>query len=148
VVDGIPITAGAGTTVQTDDVGGVHYQRIKRSVGADGLATDFLDKSSRTDTFTATGNGTTVDVSAQGMCKFSLSVRQTGTVTSWTVVLEGSLDNINFTILLTHTKTNQLDGGTIGLPTSASPYLYFRARCVNITLGGGTNVIATTVGKP
>lgn len=148
MADGIQITAGSGTTVQTDDVGGVHYQRVKRSVGADGLATDFLDKASRSDTFTTAANGTTVDVSAQGMCKFSLQVKQTGTVTSWTVVLEGSLDGTNFQTILTHTKANNLDGGIIGLGSSASPYLYFRSRCAAISLGGGTNIVVTIVGKP
>lgn len=29
MADGIAVTAGAGTTVGTDDVGGVHYQKIK-----------------------------------------------------------------------------------------------------------------------
>ena len=148
MADGIQITAGAGTTVQTDDVGGVHYQRVKRSVGADGLATDFLDKASRQDTFTATATGVTVDVSAQGMTQFAMQVKQTSTVTSWTVVLEGSLDGTNFQTILTHTKAGNLDGGIIGLAASASPYLYFRSRCSALSLGGGTNIVVTIVGKP
>ena len=41
-----------------DDVGGVLYQRIKRSVGADGSATDFLDQKTGTDTYTTTVAGT------------------------------------------------------------------------------------------
>lgn len=147
MADNVPITAGSGTNVATDDVSSVHYQRFKRSVGADGSATDFLDKASRSDTFTGTGNGTTVDVSAQGMKDFSLQVKQTGTVTSWTVVLEGSLDGTNFQQILSHSKATELDGGVIGLPVSGSPYLYFRSRCSAISLGGGTNVIATIVGK-
>lgn len=34
MADNIPITAGSGTTVATDDVGGVHYQVIKLAYGA------------------------------------------------------------------------------------------------------------------
>ncbi len=32
--DNVPIPAGSGTTVATDDVGGVHYQRFKPDLGA------------------------------------------------------------------------------------------------------------------
>ncbi len=38
--DGIAITAGSGTTVATDDIASVHYQRVKVNYGADGSATD------------------------------------------------------------------------------------------------------------
>jgi hypothetical protein len=40
MADNVAITAGAGTTIATDDVGGVQYQRVKIGVGADGSATD------------------------------------------------------------------------------------------------------------
>ena len=40
MADNVAITAGAGTTIATDDIGGVQYQRVKLSVGADGAATD------------------------------------------------------------------------------------------------------------
>lgn len=40
MADGVAVTAGAGTTVATDDIGGVHYQRVKPTWGADGTAND------------------------------------------------------------------------------------------------------------
>lgn len=40
MVDNIAITQGAGTTVATDDIGGVHFQRVKPTLGADGTAVD------------------------------------------------------------------------------------------------------------
>jgi hypothetical protein len=40
MADNVPITAGVGTDVATDEVGGVHYQRVKPSWGADGAAVD------------------------------------------------------------------------------------------------------------
>ena len=42
MADTVSITQGSGTTVATDDIAGVHYQRVKLSVGADGSATDAL----------------------------------------------------------------------------------------------------------
>ena len=40
MADNIAITAGSGTSVATDDVSGVHYQRVKVATGADGSAAD------------------------------------------------------------------------------------------------------------
>lgn len=40
MADNVAITAGAGTNIATDDIGGTHYQRIKIQHGADGTATD------------------------------------------------------------------------------------------------------------
>lgn len=40
MADNVPITAGSGTTIATDDIGGVHYQRNKLSLGDDGSAVD------------------------------------------------------------------------------------------------------------
>jgi hypothetical protein len=40
LADTVAITAGAGTTIATDDIGGVHHQRVKLSLGADGTAVD------------------------------------------------------------------------------------------------------------
>lgn len=40
MVDNVAITAGSGTTIAADDIGGVLHQRVKISQGADGSATD------------------------------------------------------------------------------------------------------------
>ena len=40
MADNVAITAGAGTSIATDDISSVHYQRVKVSHGADGSATD------------------------------------------------------------------------------------------------------------
>lgn len=40
MADNITITAGAGTTLATDDIGGVHYQRVKVGSGANGTYND------------------------------------------------------------------------------------------------------------
>jgi len=36
--DNVDITSGVGTSVATDDVGGVHYQKIKLDAGGDGAS--------------------------------------------------------------------------------------------------------------
>lgn len=38
--DDVSITAGSGTTVATDEIGGRHFQRVKPAFGADGTAGD------------------------------------------------------------------------------------------------------------
>ena len=40
MADNVAITAGSGTTIASDDIGGVQYQRVKLVVGADGVAAD------------------------------------------------------------------------------------------------------------
>ena len=40
MADNILVSQGVGTTIATDDIGGVQYQRVKLSQGADGSATD------------------------------------------------------------------------------------------------------------
>lgn len=42
MADNVAITAGAGTTIATDDVGTVHYQRVKIDLGGDGAASPLL----------------------------------------------------------------------------------------------------------
>lgn len=38
MADNVAVTAGAGTTIATDDVSSVHYQVVKLDLGADGLS--------------------------------------------------------------------------------------------------------------
>lgn len=40
MADNVAITAGSGTTIATDDIGGVQFQRFKPAVGPDGTAVD------------------------------------------------------------------------------------------------------------
>lgn len=40
MADNIPVTAGVGTSVATDEIGGAHYQRVKVTFGVDGAAAD------------------------------------------------------------------------------------------------------------
>lgn len=101
--------------------------------------------STRADTFTTTANGTTIDISAKPMSKFSIQVVATGAVTSWNVVIEGSLNNSNFTTITTVDSVT--DGtGTVKFGAASTPCLYFRSKCTAISLGAGTNVVTTILG--
>lgn len=42
MADNVDITAGTGTTIRTDDVGGVQYPASKLVVGADGVDDGFV----------------------------------------------------------------------------------------------------------
>lgn len=153
-------TGSGGDVIASDDISAVKYQRIKLVHGIDGTNDGDVARtnpfpvgryfSTRSDTYTATGNGTTVDVSVKPCCKFSLQVKGTGAAaTTWTVRLEGSLDNTNFFELMRHASTNPVgnnaDGSVVWV--DAGPFLYFRSRCSDtLTLGSATNIVATIVG--
>lgn len=102
--------------------------------------------STRSDTYTVAGNGTTQSAATAPSKYYSIQVK--GTVagaTAWDVVLEGSLDNVNFDTILSHV-TGTGDGKVMFGSASPSPCLYFRSRCVSITLGGATNIVVTILG--
>lgn len=154
-------TGTGGDVIASDDIGGVKFQRVKLIQGADGTNDGDVSRSNplpvvdafatRSDTFTTAANGTTVDVSTRPCRRFGLQVKGTGAAaTAWNVVLEGSLNNAQFTTILEHNSAgefrNAADGETVYFDTLA-PWLYFRSRLVSITLGSATNVAATIVGQ-
>ncbi len=150
----LPLPSGAATSAKQPALGTagasssdvISVQGISGGVAIPISGTFAAAFNTRSDTFTATANGTTVDAHLAPVKYFSLYVVQTGSITSWTVVLEASLDNVNFTTVLTHTNTTPGTGLVVFGGTSAFPALYFRARCSAITLGAGTNVVATILG--
>jgi len=96
--------------------------------------------------YTATGTGTTLDVSTTPVQSFSIEVEGIAVAaTSWTVVLEGSLDNENYTTLLTH---NTATGNKEILYSGATlyPSRYFRSRCSALTLGSATSIDVKILG--
>lgn len=103
----------------------------------------------RSDTFTAAGSGTTLDASLAPCKNFALQVKGTGAApTAWNVVIEASLNNGQFTTILEHSNAGEFrsasDGETVYF--SGGSFFYFRTRCVSLTLGSATNIVATLVG--
>lgn len=97
----------------------------------------------QTDTFTATGNGTSVNLSGTPFSKFSIQVKATGAVTSWDVRLEVSLDGTNFFEIGAHTNVTPADGGITFVVDR--PARHVRSRTAALTLGGGTNIVVTVL---
>lgn len=142
-IKGSPVAIGA-SGYPLVSIGGVgSYQaRVDRYTFSLATANPYLWVQ---DTFTSTVTGTETYVDLAGYKYFSLVVVQTGTVTSWTVTLEISVDfGGSWSTLLTHTKVGQGDGVAIA-NTTPFPSTAFRMKCTAITLGGGTNVVATVM---
>lgn len=143
--------------VPVDTVSGANYVKKKLAFGADGTATDVSGANpfpasppglSHSDTFTAVATGATQTLSAP--CKsFSIATKGTGAVpTSWTILLEGSLDGTNWTTVLTHNNTTPGDGKLLASGTALTPVLYMRANCTAVVLGTATNIVATILAMP
>ena len=102
--------------------------------------------STRSDTYTGTGNGTTVNLTSTPVKAFSIQVKGTGAgATTWDVRLEGSNDGTNFQQILQHTNTSG-DGAVVYSGATLSPTLYMRSRCAGLVLGGASNIVVTILG--
>lgn len=118
--------------------------------GSEGARTvnELHRKYSRADTFTTAASGTTVDVSKHSVSSFAIQAKGTGAAaTAWVILLEGSLDGTNFFHIGTHSNIGEIDGQVKAL-RATFPVLYFRSRCVSITLGSATNIVVTILGVP
>lgn len=118
---------------------------VVKTVGGGGGGA--LSYATQNDEFTATGSGTSIDCSTAPLKYWSISVKKSGTVTSWTVLLRVSLTgNANsFVTIATHTNSTGNDTPLL-VPTS-SLALYARAECSALDLGGGTKITSTIVGS-
>jgi hypothetical protein len=126
--------AGATKTVATRDVSSVHYQLV------------IPYQQNRSDTYTGTGSGTAIDVSSVPCSRMGIQVKGTGAApTSWTVLLEGSINGTDYDTLATH-DTAEGDGGILFVPLPA-PVKKFRSRCSALSLGGATNIVASIIGQ-
>lgn len=101
-----------------------------------------------TDVYTETGSGTIANVFNNPARSFSVTVAPGGIISSWIVTVEGSLDGINWTSILTHTNITPGLDVILFSATNLSPVLYFRTHCSVLTLGIGTNISVTCLGIP
>ena len=96
---------------------------------------------------TATGSTSSVDVSDAPMSIWSLQVKGVGaSPTLWEVNLEGSLDGVNFSTILSHTT---LIGDGINLFSGTTLFLakYYRITVAVLTLGPATSITASVIGR-
>lgn len=81
-----------------------------------------------------------------GLSKFSLQVNNSGAAANWTVILEGSNDNITWTTLLTHTDVAP-GNGQIVFPAAGISTLVQYLRVRRTADGGGGTVTAIYIGR-
>ena len=122
-----------------------------------GLAVDDRDrlvvvahpgKATSTDDYTGTANGTSVDISHRPCKHFAMQVSGVGgTPTGWTVQLQGSLDGVTWTLIISHTASADALGSTE--PSLVfTPYNFVRSSAGGITLNGATALRVIWVGVP
>ena len=77
---------------------------------------------------------------------YGIAVKGTGAVSkSWTVLLQGSLDNVNFSTILTHSTTTG-DGAVLWSGSVLSTALHFRINVTSLNLGSASNIVVRVVG--
>jgi hypothetical protein len=96
-----------------------------------------------------TQNGSSDVVSAPGdevFSKFAVQVKGVGGVaTAWTVVVEGSIDGVNFTTIATH---NTASGDGVLIQVVDKPCTHWRATLSGLTLAPATALNVNVVGAP
>lgn len=124
MADNVEITAGTGTTVAADDIGGVLHQRIKIGFGADGASADVTSTNpfpihlasfttipvavGTHGVFAAGGSLTAYQGSAPWLVTMATIPVQTN-VTGYALESGGNLDSIITTLNSIKTKTDNLD---------------------------------------
>lgn len=96
---------------------------------------------------TATGVQPSVASTAAPFATYAISVKSTGTAaTAWTVALEGSLDNVNWTTIATHNTAS--GDGAIVWETTGKAALFVRANVSALTLSPATALTIVVVAVP
>ena len=99
------------------------------------------------DSVVGTGPSASVDISDSPMVTWTLQVVGVPvSASAWTVVLEGSVDGVNFSEILKHTtltgdKQNLFSGTTLFLAK------YYRINVTALTLGPATSISVSVIGK-
>lgn len=91
--------------------------------------------------YTVPANGKIV-VASPVFRSFSLQVKGTGAAaTAWSVVLEYSLDGVNWTTAVTH---NAVDGSVVGSGATIFVAMFYRTRLASVTLAPATDLVVTS----
>lgn len=150
MADNLGYTPGSGATVATDDVGGVHYQKMKLAFGANDSATDVSATnpfpvtnqdcvSLLSTTVSAPGVGSSIDTLGYGAVVVQISGTWQGVGyfeasndgTNWDTVLVFSRDNLSLQDVVTSN----------GLYTIRPSGRYLHYVCTNITGTAAVNAL-------
>jgi hypothetical protein len=116
LADNVEVTAGTGTTIAADDVGGVLYQRVKLAQGADGSATDVSTAAPLQVTLANTGANATpvvVDLGANNdvtVTSGSITATQATGSNLHTVVDSGTITTVSTVTSVTAIGTSVTPG--------------------------------------
>lgn len=107
-----------------------------------------LGYGSQSDTYAATGTGAVLSATARPLKSFALAVKGTGAApTSFTVLLQGSLDGTNWTTILTASNITPGDGQVQWAAAGiATPAIYFRTNTTALVLGSATDIVVRLLG--
>lgn len=164
--DNVAFTVGSGATGATDEIAGVHYPRVKMSLGADGSATDALGDAGpvaagvqrvtigdcAVTSASVTSATTLVSLDTTGYGAISVQVTSAGS--TCTITYEQSNDNSNWVACryfesngVSFNQYHGLTSAQTGLFMFAKHGRYFRARVS--TYGSGTvSVVACLLISP
>lgn len=169
MADNVAITAGSGTPVATDDVGGVQFQRVKPSWGVDGSAVDAsltsplpvqqqgIAYTSVSGNIAAGGTGTIGPATLPTAGNVSFIVKNQVAASAWAgapvLVFEQSDDNVSWSPLQVVRNDNGAAASTHTLPAgTANGSLIFEAALesvgyvqVRVTTGPTTNPITVVI---
>ena len=106
-----------------------------------------IDTIRSSDSYTSTGNGTSINISTHPMRDFGLLVYGDPVApTSYDVRCEGSIDGVNFSQIVANTNAAPGNTGTIWSGTSRALSLHFRTRVAGLVLGTANGITAMCLG--
>jgi hypothetical protein len=162
MADNVAITAGTGTSIATDDVSSVHFQKVKLDLGADGASDPVIGAlptvGTVSDIETATWDNTTPDettlsIDATGYSVVSLTIVGTGTFADGTVTCEQSQDDgatwknaLNLLTVAGATYNFSLATGTTQYAWTVGGNTHFRVRLDTVISGTGSSVVTLRAG--
>lgn len=96
------------------------------------------------DIFTATGINTPLPQAQAAFKYWSLQIIKSGTVTTWSVDLQLSLDATNFFTILTHSNANQANKEILFAGPLAAPS--FQVNVTSLSVSGGGSIEVLVIG--
>ena len=99
--------------------------------------------------FSATGADTSIDLTKFPKSVFGLQVvLTTGSVSNWEVAIQGSLDNVNWSVVyvLTHKLATQTLGDMVWTDANRRPCRYIRLNCITFTGASTPSLTAYLIG--
>jgi hypothetical protein len=157
MADNVAITAGTGTSIATDDVSSVHFQKVKLDLGADGATDPVIGaiptvgavSAAETATWTsATAQDAAVTIDPQGYSTVTLTIVGSGTYSDGAVTLEG-YDGVTW-IADPAIRTTGSGGLTSNFALAAtttayhwvvSAYTSMRVRLSTAIVGSGSSIV-------